>query len=116
VVQPWYVLWSLSLLAVTGLTGWQLRTSILATAVLVLHGMVESNSTADTLVDVRDGLAALFAVVMVGIVLLSSPGERRLILGAPVDGGIRPAGPAARAAAGAQVMRRAPLRHAREPA
>ena len=115
VVQPWYVLWALPLLAVTGLTGWQLRLSILATAVLALHGMVESNSTADTLVDFRDGLAALFAVVIVGIVLLSSPGERRLILGAPVDGGIRPSGPVARAAAGSQVMQRAPLRHTRSP-
>jgi hypothetical protein len=107
VVQPWYVLWTLPLLAATGLAGWQLRTAVLATAVLVLHGMVESNSTADTLLDVRDGLAALFAVVIVGVVMLSSPGERRLILGDPVDRGIRPTSAAARARAGALIMHRA---------
>ncbi len=106
VVQPWYVLWTLPLLAATGLAGWQLRTAVLATAVLVLHGMVESNSTADTLLDVRDGLAALFAVVIVGVVMLSSPGERRLLLGDPVDRGIRPTSAAARARAGALVMHR----------
>ena len=107
VVQPWYVLWTLPLLAATGLAGWQLRTAVLATAVLVLHGMVESNSTADTLLDVRDGLAALFAVVIVGVVMLSSPGERRLLLGDPVDRGIRPTSAAARARAGALIMHRA---------
>ena len=64
VVQPWYVLWTLPLLAATGLAGWQLRSAMLVTTVLVLHGMVESNSTADTLLDVRDGLAALFALAV----------------------------------------------------
>jgi alpha-1,6-mannosyltransferase len=104
VVQPWYVLWTLPLLAATGLAAWQLRTAVLATAVLVLHGMVESNSTADTLLDVRDGLAALFALAMVAVVLLSSPGERRLLLGDPVERGIRPGDGPSRARAGALVM------------
>lgn len=107
VIQPWYLLWSLPLLAVTGLTGPQLRAAILITAVLVVHGMVESNATADTLVDVRDGIASLLALVMVGVILLSSPGERRLILGSPVDRGIRPASASARARAGSMVVQRA---------
>ena len=113
VLQPWYLLWALPLLAATGLTGWQLRTAILATAVLVLHGMAESNATADTLVDFRDGIASLFALGMVAVVILSSPGERRLILGAPVDRGIRPVSGPARARAGALVVRPP---GAREPA
>jgi hypothetical protein len=67
--------------------------------------MVESNATADTLVDFfRDGLAALFALAMVGVVLVSSPGERRLILGDPVDRGIRPRTAGARLRAGALVV------------
>jgi hypothetical protein len=107
VVQPWYLLWVLPLLAATGLSGTWLRVVMLLTAVLVVHGMAESNATADTLFDVRDGLASAFAIVMVGVVLLSSPGERRLVLGDPVDRGIRPGSDAARARAGALVVQRA---------
>lgn len=106
VVQPWYLLWTLPLLAVTGLTGTQLRTAVLGTAVLVLHGMAESNATADTLVDVRDGLASVFAFGMVAVVLLSSPGERRLVMGEPVDRGIVPLDPASRERAASLVVRR----------
>ena len=80
---------------------------LVVTAVLVVHGMAESNATADTLFDVRDGLASLFALVMVAVVLLSSPGERRLLIGDPVDRGIRPGSDAARARAGALVVQRA---------
>ncbi len=104
VVQPWYLLWALPLLAGTGLSGTQLRVVMVLTTVLVLHGMVEANSTADTLVDVRDGIAALSAVIIVGVVLVSSPGERRLLVGDPVDRGIRPRTSAARARAGALVI------------
>jgi hypothetical protein len=107
VVQPWYLLWALPLLAATGLTGAQLRAALVVTAVLVIHGMAESNATADTLVDVRDGVASAIAVVMVVVVLLSSPGERRLILGDPVSRGIRPTTDAGRARAGAMVVQRA---------
>jgi hypothetical protein len=67
--------------------------------------MVESNATADTLVDFfRDGLAAVFALSMVIIVMASSPGERRLLLGDPVDRGIRPRTGEARLRAGALVV------------
>jgi alpha-1,6-mannosyltransferase len=107
VVQPWYLLWALPLLAATGLTGTQLRIAILVTAVLVIHGMAESNATADTLFDIRDGLATVLAIAMVAVVLLSSPGERRLVLGDPIDRGIRPATSAARARAGRLVVQRA---------
>jgi hypothetical protein len=104
VVQPWYLLWALPLLAATGLTGTQLRVVMVLTTVLVLHGMAEANATADTLVDVRDGLASLFALVMVGMVLVSSPGERRLLVGHPVDRGMRPRTAAARTRAGSLVV------------
>ncbi|MGV1003467.1 MAG: polyprenol phosphomannose-dependent alpha 1,6 mannosyltransferase MptB [Candidatus Nanopelagicales bacterium] len=104
VLQPWYLLWVLPLLAATGLTGAQLRTAMLITAALILHGMAESNATADTLVDFRDGLASLLALGIIALVLASSPGERRLILGDPVDRGLRPQTPAARRAAGSLVF------------
>lgn len=104
VVQPWYLLWALPLLATTGLTGTQLRLVMIVTPIFVVHGMAEANATADTLVDVRDGIASLFAVVMVAVVLASSPGERRLIVGRPVDRGIRPQDAQARQRAGALVV------------
>ena len=107
VVQPWYLLWVLPLFAATGLSATQLRVTMIGTAVLAVHGMAESNATADTLVDGRDGLAAVFAIGMVGVVLLSSPGERRLIMGAPVDRGIRPGSERARIRAGSLVVPRA---------
>ncbi len=105
VLQPWYLLWVLPLIAATGLTGTQLRITLLVTAALILHGMAESNATADTLVDVRDGIASLFALAMVALVLISSPGERRLIVGHPIERGIRPEGDAARQLAGSLVVR-----------
>ena len=108
VVQPWYLLWVLPLFAATGLTGTQLRVTMIGTAVLAVHGMAESNATADTLIDGRDGLAALFAIGMVAVVLLSSPGERRLIMGSPVDRGMRPGSSPARIRAGSLVVQRAP--------
>ena len=105
VVQPWYLLWALPLLAATGLTGTQLRAVMIVSTVLVLHGMTEANATADTFVDfARDGLASVFALAMVTIVLISSPGERRLILGEPVDRGMRPRTGAARTRAGSLVV------------
>jgi alpha-1,6-mannosyltransferase len=107
VVQPWYLLWTLPLLAATGMTGNYLRIAILITSVLAIHGMAESNATADTLFDIRDGLATALAIVMVAVVLLSSPGERRLVLGDPVSRGIRPESAAARARAGTLVVQRA---------
>lgn len=104
VVQPWYLLWVLPLLAATGLTGAQLRATMLITALLILHGMAESNATADTFVDVRDGIASLLAIAIVTLVLVSSPGERRLIFGNPVDSGLRPTDQDARDRAGSLVV------------
>ena len=67
--------------------------------------MTEANATADTFVDfARDGLAFVLALAMVTIVLISSPGERRLLLGEPVDRGMRPRTGAARTRAGSLVV------------
>lgn len=104
VLQPWYLLWVLPLIAVTGLTGTQLRITLLVTAALILHGMAESNATADTLVDVRDGIASLLALAIVALVLISSPGERKLMVGHPIERGLRPDSAAARQRAGSLVV------------
>lgn len=80
VVQPWYLLWVLPLLVVTGLTGWQFRAVIVLTAALTIHGMVDGSATADTLLDLGSGLAILVAIALVAVILLASPRERRLVL------------------------------------
>ena len=105
VIQPWYLLWFLPLFAVAGLTPVQLRIAIITTAGFALHGMAESSSTSDNLFEFSDGLAIVAAFAVVGLVLLVSPRERRLVLGAPLSHGLMPSDPEAQARAAASVFR-----------
>lgn len=105
VIQPWYLLWFLPLFAVAGLTPVQLRIAIITTAGFALHGMAESSSTSDNLFEFSDGLAIIAAFAVVGLVLLVSPRERRLVLGAPLSHGLMPSDPEAHARAAASVFR-----------
>jgi hypothetical protein len=93
VVHPWYVLWVLPLFVVTGLSSWQLRASILLTVGLTVHGMVESSSTADTLVNLSSGLAILTSIGVVALILIASPRERSLVLGQGGPEGLTPETP-----------------------
>ena len=81
VVQPWYLLWSIPLLAVTGLTHKQVRMLVLVVAAFTIHGIANSSATADTFLDLSDGIAMLLAGLTLGIALLASKSERSLILG-----------------------------------
>jgi alpha-1,6-mannosyltransferase len=105
VIQPWYLLWILPLFAVTGLSPVQLRVTILVIAGFSLHGMAESSSTSDNLFEFSDGLAIVAAFVIVGLVLLVSPRERRLVLGGPLAHGLLPAAPEEQARAAESVFR-----------
>ena len=105
VIQPWYLLWFLPLFAVTGLTPAQLRWTIILIAGFSVHGMAESSSTSDNLFEFSDGLAIVAAFVVVGLVLLASPRERRLILGGPLSHGLVPADAPARARAQQSIFR-----------
>ncbi|MGI9198009.1 MAG: polyprenol phosphomannose-dependent alpha 1,6 mannosyltransferase MptB [Candidatus Nanopelagicales bacterium] len=105
VIQPWYLLWFLPLFAATGLSPRQLRWTIVLIAGFSLHGMAESSSTSDNLFEFSDGLAIVAAFVVVGLVLLASPRERRLVLGGPLSHGLVPADPPARARAEQSVFR-----------
>lgn len=82
VVQPWYLLWALPLFAATGLTRTQVREVITVVALFTLHGIANSAATADTFLEFSDGVAILFAAVVVGLVVASSRRERTLILDA----------------------------------
>ena len=105
VIQPWYLLWIIPLFAATGLAPLQLRIVVLVIAGFSVHGMSESSSTADNLFEFSDGLAIVAAFAIVGLVLLVSPRERRLVLGRPMDHGLVPDDPQAQARADDSVFR-----------
>jgi hypothetical protein len=90
VVQPWYLLWFLPLFAATGLGVRELRAAVILTAGFTVHGMIESSTNADNLFDAADVVTYVVAFAVVAIVLLASPRERRLVLGAPGDTGLGP--------------------------
>ena len=81
VVQPWYLLWSIPLLAVTGLTHKQVRALVLTIAAFTIHGIANSSATADTFLDLSDGIAMLLAGLTLGLAIITSKSERSLILG-----------------------------------
>ena len=81
VVQPWYLLWSIPLLAVTGLSHNQIRIMVLAIAAFTIHGIANSSATADTFLELSDGIAMVLAGLTLGLAMLASTTERSLILG-----------------------------------
>lgn len=104
VIQPWYLLWVLPLFAVTGLSATELRWTILLTAAFAVHGMAESSATSDTVLELTDLVAILVAIAVVGVILLASPRERRLVLKDPGAHGLIPQTPDAQRRADAQVI------------
>ena len=81
VVQPWYLLWSIPLLSVTGLTHRQVRIVVLLVAAFTIHGIANSSATADTFLDLSDGITMVLAALTIGVAMLASKAERSLILG-----------------------------------
>lgn len=91
VVQPWYLLWSIPLLAVTGLSHKQLRIMVLVIAAFTVHGIANSSATADTFFELSDGIAMLLAGFTLGLAMLASKAERSLILGDSTEQDMLPA-------------------------
>ena len=90
VVQPWYLLWILPLVAASGLTPRALRVVLLLTAAFTLYGLCETSATADSLFELTDGLAMVAAAVAIGVALTASPRERALVFGEPAAHGLVP--------------------------
>jgi alpha-1,6-mannosyltransferase len=99
VVQPWYLLWFIPLLVVTGLDHRQLRAAILLTAGLSVHGMVDGSSTSDALLKFSSGISVILAIGFVAAILIASPRERRLVLQQDSGAGLQPSTPQERLAA-----------------
>ena len=104
VVQPWYLLWILPLLVATGLREWQLRATIIVTAAMTIHAMVDGSATSDGLFDLSSGLAVVFAFVLVIGVLVASPRERRLVFAKNGTAGLLPDTPERREAAESRII------------
>ena len=91
VVQPWYLLWALPLIAVTGLRKpWHLKAIVLGTAIVVIYGLSEPTATSDAHLDLIDSLGIILAVAAVAFVVLASPRERSLALGSQFAHGLAP--------------------------
>ncbi len=98
VIQAWYLLWALPLVAATGLRKpWHLRAITIGTAAFVIYGLAESSATANSFLQLQDGLAMLFAAGAIAFVVLASPRERELVLGRQFSHGITPDDPPAQA-------------------
>lgn len=93
VVQPWYLLWSIPLLAATGLSHKQVRLMVLAIAAFTIHGIANSSATADTFLELSDGIAMILAGITLGLAMLASTAERSLILGDNTEQDMLPASP-----------------------
>jgi hypothetical protein len=94
VVQPWYLLWSIPLLAVTGLSHKQVRLMVIAIAAFTIHGIANSSATADTFLELSDGIAMVLAGITLGLAMLASTTERSLILGDNTEQDMLPSSPA----------------------
>ncbi len=79
VVQPWYLLWSLPLLAASGLSERTQRVIILLTAFFTVHAMIESSTNADNQFAAADLITFAVSAAIVLVVIFGSRSERRLI-------------------------------------
>jgi hypothetical protein len=54
---------------------------VVAIAALTIHGIANSSATADTFLELSDGIAMVLAGITLGLAMLASTTERSLILG-----------------------------------
>jgi alpha-1,6-mannosyltransferase len=106
VVQPWYLLWALPLAAASGLKPRSLKWVMLGIAAFTLYGLWETSASADSLIELSDGIAMAAAAAAVGIAVSVSPRERALLFGGEVEHGLVPDDSPARARRDMLVVRR----------
>lgn len=105
VVQPWYLLWALPLVATSGMQRpWHLKATVLGTAGFVIYALAEPTATSDAHLDLIDSLGMVVAGAVVLFVLLASPRERALAVGNQFARGLAPANAEAEALAQSLVV------------
>jgi hypothetical protein len=72
---------------------------VLAIAAFTIHGIANSSATADTFLDLSDGIAMVLAGLTLGVAMLASKVERSLILGDSSEKDLLPSNPNSIAAA-----------------
>lgn len=90
VVQPWYLLWAIPLIAASGLSHRYVRVTVIVISAFTIHGIANSSATTDTFMDLSDGLAILLAALVLAAAVFASPHERQLIIGDKTEHGIKP--------------------------
>ena len=106
VVQPWYLLWALPIVAVTGMhRPWHLRATVLGTAGFVIYALAEPTATADSHLTLFDSLGMVLVGATVLLVLLASPRERALTIGDQFASGLMPLHDEAATIAAERVLR-----------
>jgi alpha-1,6-mannosyltransferase len=93
VIQPWYLLWAIPLIAASGLSHKYVRVVVIVIAAFTIHGIANSSATTDTFLDLSDGVAIILAAAILGFAALASPHERQLIIGDKAERGIKPETP-----------------------
>jgi hypothetical protein len=91
VIQSWYLLWALPLIAATGLKRvWHLRAIVLGIGFFVVYALAEINVVSDSAIDLTDILSIAASIAVVVTVLVASPRERELITGEHLGRGLQP--------------------------
>lgn len=103
--QTWYLLWVLTLFAVSGLTALGLRVVLLLIAGATVYTLCETSATRGPYFGWNDGLAMVLTVVVIALAIFTSRRERLLLLGDPVSHGLLPADPPSQARHDRLVMR-----------
>jgi hypothetical protein len=67
---------------------------VIAIAAFTIHGIANSSATADTFLELSDGIAMVLAGITLGLAMLASTTERSLILGDNTEQDMLPSSPA----------------------
>jgi hypothetical protein len=66
---------------------------VLAIAAFTIHAIANSSATADTFLELSDGIAMVLAGLTLGLAMLASTAERSLILGDNTEQDMLPSSP-----------------------
>jgi hypothetical protein len=80
VIQPWYLLWGLLIMAAAGFTRKELPYVVAATAGLVIHGLTQSSATSADVLQVADPVSAVLAIGAAVLGIMSSRTTRTELL------------------------------------